>query len=212
MTRIGTAHQPNYLPWIGLFSKIKQASCLILTDTFVMGDRSVFNRNKIRTNKGWGYLTVPVGHRSAGMRILDITLPPDKSWQKVHWQSIYANYVRTDFFKDHRDFFEELYQRNFDYLWEMNMEIINYLLKCFNIEVNVRKASEMPVDPNLETTDFIIALMASAGADTYLSGPSGRNYLDLGKFPQQNMGLKFARFEHPVYKQRYPGFNRTCQP
>ena len=68
------------------------------------------------------------------------------------------------------------------------------------------KASEMAVDPNLPTTDFIIATMVSAGADVYLSGPSGRNYLDLGKFPQQNMGLKFLKFEHPVYKQRYPGF------
>ena len=206
MPKIGTAHQPDYLPWIGLFSKIKQSDCFVIADTFVMGGQGVFNRNRIRTNTGWLYLTVPVGRKSAGIKMLDIAMPPDKNWQKTHWQTIYRNYVHTDFFKDHKNFFEELYQRDFDYLWQMNTEIINYLLKCFNIEVEVRKASEMAVDPNLETTDFIIALMATAGADIYLSGPSGRNYLERGKFSEQNVGLKFIKFEHPVYKQRYPGF------
>jgi len=206
MIRIVTAHQPNYLPWIGFFSKIKQSDCLIIADTVVMGDKSVFNRNKIRTNNGWVYLTIPIGHKALNRKICDIKLPSDKTWQKNHWQTVYRNYAHTKFFKDYQDFFEELYQRDFTYIWQLNLEIIKYLLKCFNIEVEMLKASEMTIDQNLRSTDFIIALMAGCGADIYLSGPSGRNYLNLKKFPQQNIGLKFFNFQHPVYQQRYPGF------
>lgn len=206
MAKIAAAHQPNYLPWIGLFSKIKQADYFLVADTFVLGDQSTFNRNKIRTNNQWAYLTVPIGRKARGMPLCDIELPPDKSWQNVHWQTLYRNYVNTEFFKDYQQFFRELYQRDFKYLWQLNMELILYLMRCFEIEVEVMKASEIGVNPDLPTTDFIIELCARAGADIYLSGPSGRNYMSLEKFTQYNMGLKFFHLEHPVYKQRYPGF------
>jgi hypothetical protein len=64
----------------------------------------------------------------------------------------------------------------------------------------------MDMDPSLEKTDLIIHLLKSAGADIYLSGPSGKNYLDIEKFRQNNVDLKFFKFNHPVYAQRYPGF------
>lgn len=204
--KIVTAHQPNYLPWIGLFSKINQANCFVVANTFELGNQSTFNRNKIRTNAGWGYLTVPIGRKVCGMRICDIKVSEDRSWKYIHWQSIYRNYAHTDFFKDYKDFFEDLYLRDFKYLWQMNMEIILYLLKCFKIEVEILAASNMNIDPNLPTTDFLIALAEDAGGDIYLSGPSGRDYMNLEKFSQQNMGLKFFDLNHPVYKQRYLGF------
>jgi hypothetical protein len=204
--KIITAHQPNYLPWIGLFSKINQAKCFVVANTFELGGQSTFNRNKIRTNNGWGYLTVPIGRKVCGTRICEIEVPPDRSWKSNHWQNIYRNYSHTDYFKDYKDFFEDLYFRDFKYLWQINMEIILYLLKCFKIQVETLAASEMGLDSSLPTSDFLIALTARAGGDVYLSGPSGRDYLVLEKFTQQNMGLKFFSLTHPVYKQRYPGF------
>jgi hypothetical protein len=206
MAKIATAHQPNYMPWIGLFSKIKKTDCFVIADTFALGDQSTFNRNKIRTNNRWGYLTVPIGRKTNGTRLCDIVLPTDNSWQRVHWQTIYRNYAHTDYFKNYKDFFEELYLRDFKCLSEINIEIILYLMKCFDINVEVYKASEINIDPTLPTTEFIIALLASVGANTYLSGPSGRDYLEIAKFPEHKMELKYFKHKHPVYQQRYPGF------
>ncbi len=75
MPRVVTIHQPNYLPWIGLFSKISHADCLIIGDTYHLGGQSVFNRNKVRTLNGWKYLTIPLGHKCEGARICDVTVP-----------------------------------------------------------------------------------------------------------------------------------------
>lgn len=203
---IVTMHQPNYLPWIGLFSKIKKADIFIITDIYQFGRHTVTNRNKIRTNNGWGYLTIPVSRKFQETKICDVPLPADKKWREDHYKAIYHNYVGADFFSPYRDFLEELYQRDFKYLWEINVEIILYLLKCFEIDIEVLKASEMDMDPNLEKDDLLVALSKSVGADTYLSGPSGKDYLESEKFPQNNINLKFLKFQHPVYKQRYPGF------
>jgi hypothetical protein len=180
-----------------------------MMDTLQYTKHSVTKRNKIRTNEGWSYLTIPINKRFHGSRICDVTLPVDKSWQWHHWQTIKHNYAKTDFFRLYEDFFEKLYQKDFEYLWQINEEIILYLFRCFEINAEVIRASELNVGRELEKTDLMIVLLKSVGADIYLSGPSGRNYLEFEKFPQNNIDLKFFKFQHPVYKQRYPGFEPT---
>ena len=86
------------------------------------------------------------------------------------------------------------------------MEIISYLLKCFEIDTEVITTNEMDLDPELRSTDLLLTILDRVGADTYLSSPSGRNYLDLEKFPRNNKNIRFFKFQHPVYKQVYPGF------
>ncbi len=202
-------HQPNYLPWIGFFSKIKYSNYFIILNTAEYPKGSIINRNKIRTNEGWNYLTIPIGRRLHGTRICDIKLPIDKTWMITHWRTIKHHYMKANFFRLHQNFFKNLYQKDFEYLWQINEEIIFYLFGCFGIKVEVKRASELHVNPDLRKTDMVIELLKSVNADTYLSGPSGRVYLDYKKFKQSNIDLKFFEFKHPVYRQRYNGFEST---
>jgi len=206
MATIVTMHQPNYLPWPGLFSKIKQSDLFVITDTFELGTESLTNRNKIRTNTGWGYITIPIGRSIHGTRICDITLPQESDWKKLHWTLIHHNYAKAKFFDLYQDFFRHLYETDYKYLCHINIDVIKYLLKCFNIEIPMLKASDMDIDSSLQKTDLMIALLKKAGADIYLSGPSGRNYLEIEKFSQNNIGLKFFKYSPPIYEQRFPGF------
>ncbi|MCR4394736.1 MAG: WbqC family protein [Dehalococcoidales bacterium] len=204
MRDIVTLHQPNYLPWIGFFSKVSQAECLVVMDSVQYIRRGVTHRNKIKTNYGAQYLTIPISKEFSYARIRDIRLPLDKSWQKAHWQSIIHSYGRAKYFDDYREFFESLYySHEFEYLWEFNMHIILYLFKCFGIEVEIIFASELDLDPNLKKTDLIVAILKAVEAKSYLSGPSGRGYLEQEKFRENGIELKFARFTHPVYQQRF---------
>jgi hypothetical protein len=206
MRNLVTMHQPNYLPWIGLFSKVKMCDCFVIMDTFQYTKDGVIHRNKIRTNTGTGYLTIPISKEFARAKIKDVELPSDKKWREIHWQTIYRNYIKTDFFRDYADFFEGLYHRDFHYLSEINMEIIRYLLKCFNINVEIIMASDLDIDQSLSHTDMIIAVLKNIEANSYLSGPSGKGYLEMEKFECSNLGCKFSNFTHPEYKQRYTGF------
>ncbi len=201
-----TIHQPNYLPWIGLFSKTAHADCLILADTMPFTKRSVTARSKIRTNFGWHYLTIPINKSFELAKITDVRLPQDNGWKREHWKLINDSYGRARFFGQHAEFFRELYDKDYTYLWQMNEAIIHYFLKCFEIDAQVIRASEMDADYALRRTDLIIQLLRKVGADTYLSGPSGRTYLEPEKFSQNGIGLGFFDFQHPVYSQRFPGF------
>lgn len=201
-----TIHQPNYLPWVGLFSKIREADCFIIYDTAQYTKSSLVNRNRIRTKTGWLYLTVPISRHFYGTKLHLVAMPDDRKWQNEHWQTIYANYARAPFFRKYKDYFGEIYKENWQYLWQMNEKILIFLLDCFEIKVKVLRASELGIDSSLTKTDSLIACLKSAGASTYLSGPSGRNYLETDQFSNNNIALKYVKFEHPIYSQRYPGF------
>jgi len=204
--KIVTMHQPNYLPWVGFFSKIAHSDCFVIVGDVLYTLNSVINRNKIRTKGGWIYLTIPVGRNVHSLKICDVPLPRDKKWMENHWKAIKQSYSKADFFSHYQDFFEGLYQKDFEYLWLINVEIISYLLRCFEIDVEVITTSEMDLDPELRSTDLLITILKRVGADIYLSGPSGKNYLDFEKFSQNNIELRFLKFQHPVYKQTYAGF------
>ncbi len=201
-----TMHQPNYLPWTGLFSKIALSRRFIIMDIFQYCRHGVTHRNKIRTNTGSNYLTIPVSKRFAMSSVREVELPEDHGWKKIHWRTIYQNYIKATYFKDYATFFEELYQRDYKFLMEFNLEIIRYLIKCFGMDVEILTASELGIPSNLEATDAIIATLRAANGNTYLSGPSGKGYLDMKKFEQSGLQCRFFSFRHPEYEQRYPGF------
>lgn len=166
----------------------------------------VINRNKIRTKTGFGYLTIPI-HRAAHKEpILNVPLPENNRWQKDHWQTIQTNYAKTPFFKRFKDFFEQIYREEFQYLWQLNERIIRYLLDCLGVKVEICRASELGLDLSLTRTDLILDCLKKVSGDLYLSGPSGSNYLEEEKFATNQIGLRYFQFKHPVYPQRYPGF------
>ena len=55
-----TAHQPVYIPWLGLFQKIQSADLFCFFDIVQYQKKDFNNRNKIKTMNGEMWLSVPV--------------------------------------------------------------------------------------------------------------------------------------------------------
>ncbi|MEY4933513.1 MAG: hypothetical protein RLZZ403_1833, partial [Pseudomonadota bacterium] len=83
---IVTAHQPTYLPWLGLFDKIAQADLFCIFDVCPAEDSGFENRNKILTPTGELMLTVPI-RRQRHAPLSEIRVADDTSWQRKHWRS-----------------------------------------------------------------------------------------------------------------------------
>lgn len=205
MKRVVTIHQPNYLPWLGFFGKIKKSECFVILDNVGFDREGLTQRNKIRVANGWSWLTLPVSKSPIGTPINEITLANDR-WQRKHWKTINESYIKTDYFKTFGSFFEGLYREDYEYICQVNEKIIFYLLNCFGIDVEVVRASSLNRNPESMKTDLLIEILKEVGAETYISGPSGKNYLEREKFKNCGINLEFFEFTHPVYKQRYPGF------
>jgi hypothetical protein len=151
-------------------------------------------------------LTIPINRDFSTRKIMDVPLPENHRWKTDHWKTIQQNYARARFFKAHTDFFDKLYQKDFEYLWQLNEMILLYLLKIFDIHVEIFKASELGVNQELHSTDLLVDCLKKVRADIYISGPSGRDYLEVEKFSNNDIELKYFKFVHPVYPQRYPDF------
>ena len=82
---IVSIHQPNYIPWAGYFHKIANSDVFVIFDDvqFPRGKDWIF-RNKIKTESGEKWLSVPVKNKNKFLKINEIEINNDIEWQKKH--------------------------------------------------------------------------------------------------------------------------------
>jgi hypothetical protein len=198
-------HQPMYLPWLGLFDRINRCDVFVLLDNVAYSKGYFINRNKIKMQTGWIWLTVPVLTKGLfGQLIKDVKIDNQSKWRKLHWKSIYYSYKDAPYFSEYSDFFEKLYRREWISLFDLQKEILDFLLKLLGIKTAVTMASDL--DAKGGKGELILNICKSLGADSYLSGPDGRNYLDLKTWDKNNIKVTFHNYNHPEYPQLYGDF------
>jgi hypothetical protein len=200
-------HQPEHLPWLGFFDKIRQADVFVMLDHVQYRKNYFQNRNRIRAASGAVWLTVPVltkGSSDQPINEAQINNQGSPRWKEKCWTGIAQHYRKTEFWPHHEPFFERLYQTHWTRLVEINEAIIGYLLSAFSIDVKVVKSSELNVEGQRD--DLLLSICRRVGAGTYLSGVSGREYLDGKKFTDAGIEVQFQEFHHPIYRQVYEPF------
>jgi len=197
-----SVHQPQYIPWLGYFDKIAKSDCFVFLDEVQYKPREFQNRNKIRTKDGWIWLSVPVVSKGRGrQRICELKIDNSFPWQHKHKGSLQTWYGHSKFFREYFLFFEETYTQNWEKLVDLNVHIIEYILKQLDIRTPIH--FESALDIKNTKTDRIIEICRKLKADTYLSGIGGKDYLEEGKFSQAGLKLIYQDFRHPVYQQQF---------
>ncbi len=199
-------HQPEYLPWIWFFDKVAQSDLFVLLDNVQFEKNYIQNRTKIKTQSGWIWLTVPVLMKGRSEQLIkDVEIVRTENWQKKHWRSIFHAYKEAPYFQNYRDFFEEIYSKEWKHLADLNETIIRYLIQQFGIEAEVMRASQLGVTG--KRTDLLLAICKALNATTYLSGVSGKDYLEESKFAEAGIEVRYQEFrQHPVYPQLHGEF------
>ena len=202
-----TIHQPEHLPWLGFFDKVRQADVFVILDHVQYRKNYFQNRNQIRAAGGALWLTVPVltkGKSEQPINEVRINNQGSPRWKEKCWSSLVQHYENTEFWPAHEVFFDRLYKTIWTRLVEINETIIRYLLNAFSIDVKVIKSSELNVQG--QGGDLLLDICRHIGAGRYLSGVSGKDYLDCKKFADAGIEVQFQKFRHPIYKQAYKPF------
>jgi len=203
---IVTIHQPEHLPWLGFIDKMRQADVFVLLDTTQFAKDDFQNRNRIKTRDGPTWLTVPVFKKGKSEQLIeDVEICNQRNWRNRCWSLIYQNYKDAPYFEDYAPFFEELYGRRWTELATLNEVIIEYLRDQFARGTELVKASDLDVYVTGPTT-VNLTIAERVGANTYLSGRYGREYLDETAFADRGIEVRYQDFEHPVYPQLWGGF------
>ena len=198
-------HQPQYLPWLGYFDKIDRADHFVILDDVQFKKNEWQNRNRIKTASGWQWLTVPVLHRFP-QRISEVRIDGAAPWARKHWQALLSNYGGAPAFEAHRPFFETLYAREWRLLVDLSLATLGYLVDALGITTKLVLASALDLPQPAGASERLAAVCRALGADTYLSGAGGRDYLDLDPFDRAGVRVVFQAFECPVYPQRFGPF------
>lgn len=200
-----TAHQPVYLPWLGLFHKIALSDMFCSFDDVQYLKRDWNSRNKIKTQNGDIFLTVPVlttGHREKPIREMEIDNSTD--WRRKHWKSIFINYKKTPYFDKYAPFFEDVYKKDWKYLVEINEYMLRWFLITLGITVEYCKASDKHFEGY--KSDLVLDMCRKLGANTYVFGTLGKDYAEQDKFAAAGVKIHFQDYKHPVYPQLHGDF------
>jgi hypothetical protein len=201
-------HQPNYLPYLGFFDKMKKSDIFVIYDDAQFEKGEFQHRNRIRIYHGWKWLTVPVEKKLIPINEIaiknEVATWKGVRWADAHFNDIRDNYKDTPYYSLYEEEIEMIYGKKYDKLVDLNMELINFLKKAFGIDVKMMFSSELGFTS--KSTERLVEIIEVLGGDVCLSGPKGHDYLDMTLFERKGIKVEFQDFKHPVYKQRYEGF------
>ena len=198
-------HQPNYLPWSGFFQKMMMCSQFVFLDVVPFSKNSYQNRCKIKTSQGAKWLTVPVLQRGHfGQATNDVQIEKNRHWALKHLRTITQNYSRAPFFDFLLHLIEPALNTEWDYLAELNIELISRIAEALGIGAQMFKASDLGVAGS--RSELLCSICQRLGASEYLSGPSGRDYLDIRSFEAQEIKVSYHSFKPQNHAQLYGDF------
>ncbi|MFC1517581.1 WbqC family protein [Candidatus Margulisiibacteriota bacterium] len=201
-------HQPNFLPWLGYFYKIKHSDIFVYLDTVQYTKNSLQNRNKIKTPQGEQWIAIPVLSKGKfGQLTKDVEINLNEKWKEKILKGLEMNYKKAPFFSEYFPKLKAILEKySGNKLSELSIELIEWLCRKLEINTSRKKASELGLDPELKSTDMLVEICKKSGADTYLSGAGGSNYQEEEKFKQVGIVLEYTKFKYPEYKQLWKDF------
>jgi WbqC-like protein family len=197
---IVTAHQPNYLPGINVLEKVRLSDAVIWLDEVQYSHGGWSNRNRMPDGS---WLTVPI-RRTTNMAVFNRVRIAEGPWQHRHVRTLRQHYGH-----DISQVLAEEINRPHIRLIGLNLALLRILLEPYDANPPLHNPpwhfqSHLDGSPvvtavseekeRLEPISSRLAQMVSrVGGDCYLSGPSGRNYLD--ERPFHNLGIEVFYYE-----------------
>ncbi|MEU4359773.1 WbqC family protein [Streptomyces virginiae] len=194
-----TIHQPEHLPWLGLLAKVAASDLWIVLDAVPYRKNYFQNRNRVLLDGRPTWLTVPVT-APFGTRICDVRICEMPSWRRRYRGRLIQAVSGTrgvDRIDDLLSVIDAAPPGGS--LADLNLDLADWMLSQFDVKVPTARSSEL--DATGTKSELILNLCRAVGADEYLAGPSGRDYLDLDAFAEDGITVRFFDFDHPTYAQ-----------
>ena len=197
--------QPGYLPWLGFFDQFRRADIFVYYDDVQYDKHGWRNRNRIKTQQGAQWLTVPVKHAGLGLpRTLDVTIDGRTPWARKHVASIRQAYARAPFASQYLPSLEDMLERSWERLVDLDIAVADLMCGWLGLSRRVERSSALGIEG--EKSVRLIRLCQHFGARRYLSGNAAQDYLDTALFEREGVRVEWQNFQHPTYPQLHGAF------
>ncbi len=188
--------QSNYISWKGYFHIIQSVDHFVFLDSVQYTSRDWRNRNRIKTQSGLRWLTVPVISKRNTL-IKDVRID-GTCWQKKHLESLRHAYGKCPHFEKYHDLLSDIYEkRHWTYLSELNHFITALICENLSIETKLHADTEFsaPIGKNTR----LLHILKELDVKKYVTGPSAKAYMDIDLY--RNTGIDVEFFDYPDYPQ-----------
>jgi len=199
--------QSNYIPWKGYFDAIRQADLFVIYDDVQYTRRDWRNRNRIKTQHGLHWLSIPVQVKGKYHQLIQEVEVTSEDWAEAHWDTIKHAYNQAPCFPELEKQFQGYYEhaKTFSHLSEINSFFLKKICQILEIETPFRQSAEFNKAGN--ASERLLQICLQAGATTYLSSPRAQAYLDLAIFEKSGIEVEWLDFMgYPTYPQLFGPF------
>lgn len=193
--------QSNFIPWRGYFDMINDVDLFVFYDEVQYTKNDWRNRNKIYSQQGLSWISVPVEY-SLGQTIIETKIKNSQPWQKEHWNKLENAYRKAPYWNMYKDFFHDVYfNKEWEFLYELNRYLIQYISKEF-LGIKTEFADSRDFDSRGERAQKLLSLLISIGAKDYVSGPAAKCYLPEEEFKKSGINVIWKDYSgYKEYKQ-----------
>jgi len=127
--------QPTFMPWIGYFSYLDKVDNFLFLNDVQFEKRSWQQRNNIKLNGQKHLLTIPVKSKGKfNQKISEVEILHNKNIELIKKQIFYA-YKKSNFFQNYYQDICNILDKQYDYLSDLNVELIKFFVKSLDIKV-----------------------------------------------------------------------------
>lgn len=195
---IVSIHQPDYIPWLGLYYKVANSDVFVYLDDAQYSNEADHNVNKIKTPQGELKLKVPV-EQHLGDLICNVRTRDELGWKQKHLKTIQMNYLRAPYFDDIFPKLSEIIEKHSGTIADLNMSINKFIFDGFGFKTKILKSSDM--DINTERERRVIDICLAVGGTEYLSGNGARAYQTEEHFTERGLKLTYLAYKPIEYSQ-----------
>ena len=204
---IVSIHQPHFFPWLGYFNKVLNSDVFVWLDSVQYRKNYFQNRTRIEDSHAHVlWLTVPV-HAPLGTPINRVLIA-DPRWRIKVEKTIEQCYGKAPYFA-------VTWPKLMSALScaSTNLETLNSLTFTAVMQLLGGKQPRIVRDAELavtskDPTGRLVEICQRLGANHYIAGQGGRNYLRIEDFREKNIEVIWQHFDvtRVTYPQRSDSF------
>ena len=145
---------PTYFPNVAHFVAMVNSDGVVFEVCDNYQKQSFRNRAEIYSANGKLALTVPVSYTQKNRQLYkDVAIANDGLWQQQHLKSLQSAYSMSPFYEYYIDDIMPLFENQFDFILDLNLNCFEILKDCLQLEINVTKTKIFEKDPD-QVTDL----------------------------------------------------------
>jgi hypothetical protein len=194
--------QPTFNPWIGYFSMIDDVDAFVFLDDVQLAKRSWQVRNKIKTQNGELYLSIPIRKTESRSNLLikDAMINYELAWCKKHLSSMRQNYSKCKYFIEVFDFIQGHYDKKIEKLSNFNCELIKGICHHLGIDTTFVNSCSLK-NNNFKKDEKLVNICKELKGKEYYSALGSKEYIRSDLFSSNDLMLSFQNYDHPTYDQ-----------